>query len=207
MRAGAAAPRAMLAPSFILQWHRCDAPAGVSRKAQRVAARLASRAALAQAIARWRALHGDAPWCDAPVEHDESGAPRFAHPGAPLLALAHAPGLGGAAIAPMGAAFVGIDAEPLDAPAARALAQLAQQTGESRLAWLDAHWPLRPWCAKEAAVKAERVPADLLGRTLRIVEVAAGEAGAQRVRVRTHRGRELEVETAIDGAHMTAWTV
>jgi hypothetical protein len=152
-------------------------------------------------------LDGEAAWQRAPVEHDEAGAPRFACAGAPALALAHTAGLGGAAIAAPGVAWAGIDAEPVTAAGARALRQLAQQSGEAALAWADDHWPLRLWCAKEAAVKAERVPADVLGRSLRVEHVASLSAdGIQVVTVRSHLGRAFEVRTSVVGAHVRAET-
>ncbi len=178
---------------------------GGTRAAQRAAARLASRAALAEAIGAWRAAYGDAPWQRAPVVHDVHGAPRFDGGGAPPLALAHTVGLGGAAIAGPGAVLVGIDAEPVDAPGARALRQLAERTGEAALPWSDQHWPLRLWCAKEAVVKAERVPADLLGRSLRIEQVETAIGLEQHVAVRSHLGRVHRVVTVVHAGHVRAW--
>jgi phosphopantetheinyl transferase (holo-ACP synthase) len=176
-------------------------------RARRAAGRLASRSALAEAIDAWRAAFGDAGWQRAPVVHDATGAPSFDHPAAPAIALAHTAGLGGAAIAMPGVRAAGIDAEPVDAPGARALRRLAEGTGEAALPWGDGHWPLRLWCAKEAAVKAERMPADLLGRTLRIESVETITAsGEQRVRVRSHLGNAISVCTAVSGAHVRAWT-
>ncbi len=190
----------------IICWQPSEAPEGASRLSLRVAARLASRAALAAAIDCWRGRHGSAAWCDAALSHDAMGAPSFAHPDAPLVALAHTPGLGGAAIAAPGAAHLGIDAEPLQTHAARALRHLSEQTGEAALPWGDEHWPLRLWCAKEAVVKAERSPADLLGRTLRVEAVEALQPdGAQRLTVRSHLGRTFVVQTTLRGMHMTAW--
>lgn len=192
---------------LIVRWSEPPALAGANRHVLRAAGRVASRAALAEAIAAWRAAFGDAAWQRAPVEHDEAGAPRFACAGAPALALAHTAGLGGAAIAVPGMRWAGIDAEPVAAPGARALRQLAQQSGEAALAWADDHWPLRLWCAKEAAVKAERVPADVLGRSLRVEHVAALAAdGVQVVAVRSHLGRAFEVRTSVVGAHVRAET-
>jgi len=178
---------------------------GAARAVQRAAARLASRAALAEAIGAWRAAYGEAPWQRAAVVHDVHGAPRFDAEGAPALALAHTIGLGGAAIAGPGASLAGIDAEPVDAPGARALRQLAERTGESSLPWSDEHWPLRLWCAKEVVVKAERVPADLLGRTLRIELVESAVGLEQRVSVRSHLGRVHRVVTTVHAGHVRAW--
>jgi hypothetical protein len=195
------------APSLVVRW---SAPAPVAAgdlRARRAAGRLASRAALAEAIDAWRAAFGDAPWQRAPLTHDAAGAPRFDDPGAPAIALAHTAGLGGAAIAMPGVRAAGIDAEPVGAPGARALRRLAEGTGEAALAWSDVHWPLRLWCAKEAAVKAERAPADLLGRSLRIESVGpAAPGGEQVVVVRSHLGNAFEVRTAVVGGHVRAWT-
>jgi 4'-phosphopantetheinyl transferase EntD len=192
---------------LIVRWSEPPALAGANRHVLRAAGRVASRAALAEAIAAWRAAFGEAEWQHAPVEHDEAGAPRFACAGAPALALAHTAGLGGAAIAAPGVRWAGIDAEPVAAPGARALRQLAEQSGEAALAWGDALWPLRLWCAKEAVVKAERVPADILGRSLRVESVAAAAAdGTQRVTVRSHLGRTFDVSTVVVGAHVRAET-
>jgi len=191
----------------VVRWSVTPPVAAGDVRARRAAGRLASRSAMAEAIDAWRAAFGDAGWQRAPVVHDATGAPRFDHLAAPAIALAHTAGLGGAAIAMPGVRAVGIDAEPVDAPGARALRRLAEGTGEAALAWGDGHWPLRLWCAKEAAVKAERMPADLLGRTLRIEFVEAiTAAGEQRVRVRSHLGNAISVCTAVSGAHVRAWT-
>lgn len=199
--------RAHAAPSLVVRWSVPAPTAPGDLRARRAAGRLASRAALAEAIEAWRAAFGDAPWQRAPVVHDASGAPRFDHAASPPIALAHTAGLGGAAIAMPGVPAAGIDAEPVDAPGAHALRRLAEGTGEAALAWGDAHWPLRLWCAKEAAVKAERAPADLLGRSLRIEGVEPITAsGEQRVRVRSHLGNAISVCTAVAGAHVRAWT-
>jgi 4'-phosphopantetheinyl transferase EntD len=191
----------------VVRWSVTPPVAAGDVRARRAAGRLASRSALAEAIDAWRAAFGDAGWQRAPVVHDATGAPSFDHPAAPAIALAHTAGLGGAAIARPGVRAAGIDAEPVDAPGARALRRLAEGTGEAALPGGDGHWPLRLWCAKEAAVKAERMPADLLGRTLRIESVATITAsGEQRVRVRSHLGNAISVCTAVSGAHVRAWT-
>ncbi len=195
------------APTVVVRWSVTPPVAAGDVRARRAAGRLASRSALAEAIDAWRAAFGDAGWQRAPVVHDATGAPSFDHPAAPAIALAHTAGLGGAAIAMPGVRAAGIDAEPVDAPGARALRRLAEGTGEAALPWGDGHWPLRLWCAKEAAVKAERMPADLLGRTLRIESVETITAsGEQRVRVRSHLGNAISVCTAVSGAHVRAWT-
>ena len=138
---------------------------------------------------------------------DVNGAPLVAgHAGAPGISIAHARGLAGCAIAAPGARCPGIDCEPLDAPAAAALRELSVQTGEAALPWSDEAWPLRLWCAKESVVKAERVGADALGRTLRVEHVAAEHGGVQLVTVRSHRDRVFTVATAVVGAHVRAWT-
>ena len=68
-------------------------------------------------------------------------------------------------------------------------------------------WACALWCAKEAAVKAERAPADLLGRSLRIESVGpAAPGGEQVVVVRSHLGNAFEVRTAVVGGHVRAWT-
>lgn len=192
---------------LVVRWSSPAPIAGADMRARRAAGRLASRVALAEAIAAWRAAFGDAPWQRAPVVHDASGAPQFDHPFAPPIALAHAAGLGGGAIAMPGVLHAGIDCEPTDARGASALRQLAARSGEDRLAWCDDAWPLRMWCAKEAVVKAERVPADLLGRSLRVEAVhPAGAGGVQLVEVRSHLGRAFSVATEAVGGHVRAVT-
>ena len=63
------------------------------------------------------------------------------------------------------------------------------------------------WCAKEAVVKAERAPADLLGRSLRVEAVhAPGAGGTQPIEVRSHLGRTFAVVTEAVGAHVRAFT-
>jgi hypothetical protein len=75
------------------------------------------------------------------------------------------------------------------------------------LEWCDDAWPLRMWCAKEAVVKAERAPADILGRSLRVERVhPAGAGGTQPVEVRSHLGRTFRVVTEASGAHVRAFT-
>lgn len=183
-------------------------PQGVDRRALRELGRAASRAAFRLASAEWALRHGPADWCGAEVGNDAAGAPVVdGFPAAPAIAIAHTCGLGGCAIAAPGGAAPGLDAEPLDAPGAASLRALAAETGEDRLPWQDAHWPLRLWCAKESAVKAERVPADALGRSLRVEEAGPlGTDGTQRVVVRTHLGRAVAVWTEVHGAHVRAWT-
>jgi phosphopantetheinyl transferase len=189
-------------------WIPFASDAGADRGRLRTLGREASWAAFRAAAAAWAHAHGAAPWAGAEVDHDAHGAPVLAgHPGAPWIAFAHARGLAGCAIAAPGAPAPGIDCEPLDAPAAGALRDLAAQTGEAALAWADEHWPLRLWCAKEAVVKAERVGADALGRSLRIQHAGALNAdGTQLVVVRSHRDRVFAVTSAVDAAHVRAWT-
>jgi hypothetical protein len=192
---------------LVVRWSTPAPLAGADMRARRAAGRLASRVALGEAIAAWRAAFGDAEWQRAPVVHDASGAPRFDHPHAPPIALAHAAGLGGGAIAMPGVPHAGIDCEPADARGASALRQLAARSGEDRLEWCDDAWPLRMWCAKEAVVKAERAPADILGRSLRVERVhPAGAGGTQPVEVRSHLGRTFRVVTEASGAHGRAFT-
>ena len=192
---------------LVVRWSTPAPIAGADLRARRAAGRLASRVALAEAIAAWRAAVGDAGWQRAPVVHDATGAPRFDHPAAPAIALTHTAGLGGGAIAMPGVPHAGIDCEPADARGASALRQIAARSGEDRLEWCDDAWPLRMWCAKEAVVKAERSPADLLGRSLRVERVhPAGAGGVQRVEVRSHLGRAFSVVTEVAGAHVRAVT-
>ncbi|MFM9097493.1 MAG: hypothetical protein ACKOQW_04260, partial [Phycisphaerales bacterium] len=77
---------------LVVRWSTPAPVDGADVRARRAAGRLASRVALGEAIAAWRAAFGDAEWQRAPVVHDASGAPRFDHPSAPAIALAHAAG-------------------------------------------------------------------------------------------------------------------
>lgn len=191
----------------VIQWLPFAHAAGATREELRALGREASRAAYRAASAAWRHAHGDARWLGGAIGHDPSGAPTVdGHPAAPGLSIAHSRGLAGCAIAAPGARCPGIDCEPLDAPAARALRELSSQTGESTLPWSDDAWPLRLWCAKESVVKAERVAADALGRALRVEHVAADRGGVQLLTVRSHRDRVFTVATAVVGAHVRAWT-
>ena len=198
----------MTANAATVFWIPFGFDARADRGTLRALGREASRAAFRAAAATWAHAHGAAPWAAAEVDHDAHGAPVLAdHRDAPSISFAHARGLGGCAIAAPGAPAPGIDCEPLDAPAAAALRDLAAQTGEAALAWADEHWPLRLWCAKESVVKAERVGADALGRSLRIQHAGALNAdGTQLVVVRSHRDRVFAVTTAVDAAHVRAWT-
>jgi phosphopantetheinyl transferase len=191
-------------------WIPFTHPPGADRAALRSLGREASRAAFRAASAAWAHAHGPAPWAagEQEIEHDPFGAPLIARrPGAPWVSFAHARGLGGCAIAAPGAPAPGIDCEPVDAPASAALRELARQTGEDALAWADDHWPLRLWCAKESVVKAERVGADAMGRSLRVQHAGAlNPDGTQLLVVRSHRDRVFAVTTAVDAAHVRAWT-
>lgn len=192
----------------VIRWSAFVPAAGADRRTLRELGRSASRAAFRLAAAAWAERHGPADWCLGEVANDPSGAPVVAgFPAAPAISIAHTRGLGGCAIAAPGGPVPGIDAEPVDAPAAASLRALAAETGEDRLPWRDDHWPLRLWCAKESAVKSERAPADALGRSLRVEEAGPLAAdGRQRVVVRTHRGRPVAVWTEASGAHVRAWT-
>lgn len=182
--------------------------ASAPRAELRALGRAASRTAFGLAAREWQSRHGRAAWLDAAIGHDARGAPLVeGHPDAPHVSIAHTAGLAGCAIAAPGCEPPGVDAEPVGAAASDAVRRLAEETGEAGLAWGDEHWPLRLWCAKEACVKAERVGADLLGRTLRVQHAGVlGPDGAQRVVVRTHRDRVLAVVTAVVGGHVRAWT-
>jgi phosphopantetheinyl transferase len=192
----------------VVVWLPFGHPAAAPRAELRALGRAASRVAFDEAAARWVALHGAARWAGADIEHDAHGAPRIAgHADAPAVSFTHTRGLAGCAIAAPEAPAPGIDCEPLDASGATALRAVAEESGEAALAWADDAWPLRLWCAKESVVKAERVGADLLGRTLRIQHVGELESdGMQRVVVRSHRGRLFAVYTRVEGAHVRAWT-
>jgi len=196
----------MLAPIII--WlpfvHEPDAP----RMHVRELGRQTSRAAFGVAVAAWKSAHGPSAWHGAVIEHDAQGAPRIAgHRAAPFVSIAHTRGLAGCAIAAPGAPSVGIDTEPINASGIPALRALAEETGESKLPWNDDAWPLRLWCAKESVVKAERIGADALGRSLRIEHVGAiKDDGTQNVVVRSHRDRVFAVVTAVVGDHVRAWT-
>lgn len=191
----------------VIQWLPFAHGAGATRGELRTLGREASRAAFRAAAAAWRHAHGDAAWIVGAIGHDAAGAPIVeGHAAAPGISIAHARGLAGCAIAAPGGRCPGIDCEPLDAPAAPALRELSVQTGESALPWSDEAWSLRLWCAKEAVVKAERIGADALGRTLRVEHVAADGGGVQLLTVRSHRDRVFSVATAVVGAHVRAWT-
>jgi phosphopantetheinyl transferase len=179
--------------------HEPDAP----RAHMRELGRQASRAAFGVAVAAWKSAHGPSAWHGAALEHDAQGAPRIAgHRAAPFVSIAHTRGLAGCAIAAPGAPSIGIDAEPMHASGIPALRALAEETGEARLPWNDDAWPLRLWCAKESVVKAERIGADALGRSLRIEHVGAlSDDGKQNVVVRSHRDRVFAVVTAVLGGH------
>lgn len=182
-------------------------PADASRAEIRQLGRDASRAAFQSAAVVWQSMHGKAGWLHSGIEHDQHGAPRIAHPSAPGLSITHTRGLAGCAIVGPSNPPIGIDAEPLAASARDALIQVAQETGEAKLPWSCDAWPLRLWCAKEAVVKAERIGADLMGRSLRIQHVGPlDESGEQRVMVRSHRDRVFAVTTSVVDQHVRAWT-
>lgn len=161
---------------MIIAWQEFDVGDGASKPEVKSAGRAASRAAFVRAAQLWSARHGTAAWAIgncAAIVHDPEGAPLIDAPDAPAISLTHGRGLAGCAIAAPGQAFVGIDAELTHAPGMRAVRELAARTGEHALPWPDNDWPARLWCAKEAVVKAERQSADLLGRTLVAVGLAA----------------------------------
>ena len=199
----------MTAGLLTVLWLPFQHHAAMPRAELRALGRAASRTAFGLAAREWQSRHGRVAWLDAAIGHDAAGAPLVeGHPGAPAISIAHTAGLAGCAIAAPGCEAPGIDAEPIGAPAGDAVRRLAEETGEAALAWADAHWPLRLWCAKEACVKAERVGADLLGRTLRVQHAGLLEAdGLQRLVVRTHRDRVLAVATQAVAGHVRAWTV
>jgi phosphopantetheinyl transferase len=197
----------IMAPIII--WLPFAHEADAQRAHLRELGRQASRAAFGVATAAWQSAHGASGWASAGIDHDAQGAPRIAgHRSAPFVSIVHTRGLAGCAIAAPGAPSIGIDAEPINASGVPALRSLAEETGEARLPWNDDAWPLRLWCAKESVVKAERIGADALGRSLRIEHVGAlKEDGTQNVVVRSHRDRVFAVVTAVVGEHVRAWTV
>jgi phosphopantetheinyl transferase len=108
---------------------------------------------------------------------------------------------------------VGIDAEHVEAPAMTAVRQDAARSGEAELPWPHNDWPARLWCAKESVVKAERVGADLLGRTLKVIQVIphsatlnadASRADVLEVLVVSHKGNTFRVSTGRIGSFVTA---
>jgi hypothetical protein len=200
----------------IIAWEPFEPGPEAGRAEIRTLGRAASRRALAVAARAWRTAHGDAPWIGAALVHDSDGAPRLDAPGAPLVSVTHGRGLAGCALAAPGGRWVGLDAERTEAPGMRAVRELAERSGEAALAWPDAAWPARLWCAKEAVVKAERSAADLLGRTLRVVAarpLAPGEPsplaspehmGVVVVTVESHRARTFLAHTAQRGPFTVA---
>lgn len=182
-------------PQSIAAWQPFAVPAGASRAQVLALGRAACRRALAHAAREWSARVAPAPWADAAIAYEPGGAPFLAAPGAPVLSFCHARGLAGCALAAPGEgsaqATVGVDAEPVNAPALEAVRKLAEQTGEARLPWPDTcaeDWPARLWCAKEACVKAERIGADLLGRTLTLQDVCPVGDGSPAITVHVLSG-------------------
>ncbi len=121
--------------------------------------------------------------------------------------------MAGCAIAAPGHEWVGIDAEHVEASALAAVRQDAIRSREEELPWPHADWPARLWCAKESVVKAERIGADLLGRTLKVVQVLPCSSEPHSVAPRTdlvqllvesHRGNTFRVSTGRIGLFVTA---
>lgn len=199
---------------MIVVWQAFECE-GRGRAEAKALGRDAVRQAFARAVDAWSARFGAAPWARATIRHDAEGAPVLDAPGAPRISVTHGHGLAGIAIAAPDTPWVGLDAERTDAPGMRGVRELSQRSGEAGLPWPDDQWPARLWCAKEAAVKAERQGADLLGRTLRVERIlvpaathcaSLGEGASHPVGVlvRTHHGRLLLAHTGRIGPFTVA---